>query len=236
MRITGIIAGYIALILLIVICLKPLFKRLASKNKTIKATNKFLIKYHKHMGILFIITIIIHAICSWTNTILTISAYIACFFVIVSIFFYFVRKKIPKKWLKLHFVFSIASLLFSILHIIEVNVYLPFLYENENIEVPSNTLFDNQYKLIDGEYLGYGSGYNGGETIVKVYIEKNVIIDIEIISSGDDKFYIKKAEKTLKSYFIENQASDVDVVACATYSSNGYIEAVLSAIEKSKEK
>lgn len=238
MRIIGIIASYIALILLIIMCLKPIFKKLAKHNKIIKVINKFLIKTHKQMGILFIIFIIIHAICSWTSTIKTISAYIACFFVILSILFYFLRKKLPKKWLKLHLIFAIISLLFSLLHIIEVNVYIPFLYEDENnnnVNVPTDKLFDNQYKLIDGEYFGEGIGYNDGKTIVKVYISNGVISNIEIISSDDDAFYIKKAEKSLKAYFIENQSSDVDIIAGASYSSNGYIEAVLAAVEKSKE-
>lgn len=236
MKLVGIITAYIALVLLVVMCLKPIFKRLAKKNKVFKNINKFLVKYHKHMGIMFILFVLVHGICSWSNTIKVYCAFVSCLFAILSIIFYFLRKKLNKKWLKFHLVFAVISLLFAVLHIIEANIYLPFLYdENTDIEAQTQELFDGKYKLIDGEYIGIGTGYNNGTTEVKVIIEKGVISDIVIISSEDDPFYIKKAEKSLKQYFIENQSSEVDGVAGATYSSGGYISAVLDAVEKSKE-
>ena len=128
MKIIGIIAAYLALVLLVIMCLKPIFKRLAKKNNLLKAINRFLVKYHKYMGILFVIFVIIHGIFSFTNTIKTYCAYLACVFAAISILFYFLRKKLKVKWLKLHLIFAIISLLFSILHIIEVNIYLPFFY------------------------------------------------------------------------------------------------------------
>ncbi len=84
-------------------------------------------------------------------------------------------------------------------------------------------------KLKDGVYEG---SYTGGpnKVFVKVTIENNKIIDIQIIAHRTLKG--KKAELIIPERIIENQRTDVDAVSGATNSSIVIMNAVQIAVEK----
>jgi len=77
---------------------------------------------------------------------------------------------------------------------------------------------------------GKGSGYNG-EIKVSVEIEGNKIIGIKVTQNSDDKRIGEPAIKKLTEEIIKKQSTNVDVVAGATYTSKGFIEAVSNAIK-----
>jgi uncharacterized protein with FMN-binding domain len=86
----------------------------------------------------------------------------------------------------------------------------------------------------DGIYYGTGTGFQG-DIKVKVTIKKGKITDMEIVKSQDGASYLERASALL-SKMIKKQSTDVDVVSGATYSSNGLIDAVSSALRKAEKK
>ena len=83
----------------------------------------------------------------------------------------------------------------------------------------------------DGTYTGTGNGW-GGDIDVSVTIVGGKITGVDILYADDETSkYLFKAKKLLPS-IISKQTSDVDVIAGATYSSNGIKEAVKNALAK----
>ena len=87
--------------------------------------------------------------------------------------------------------------------------------------------------LKDGKYHGEGMGNNGNMEL-EVTIKEGKITDIEFIKFIDDKefFDIETDGQQMISKVIEAQSYDVDGISGATYSSNGFLDAVKDALEK----
>ena len=91
---------------------------------------------------------------------------------------------------------------------------------------------DSEYK--DGVYYGTGTGF-GGEVKVKVVITDGKIAEVTIESAGgEDGSYLARV-KTLIEKVIEKQSPNVDTVSGATYTSNGILSAVQSALSQAKQ-
>lgn len=84
----------------------------------------------------------------------------------------------------------------------------------------------------DGVYTGSGTGFRG-TTTVSVTVSGNQITDITVESYADDQRYFVAAENSVISDIISQQSISVDTVSGATFSSNGLIEAVASALNVS---
>ncbi|MDY4954437.1 MAG: FMN-binding protein [Candidatus Onthomonas sp.] len=83
----------------------------------------------------------------------------------------------------------------------------------------------------DGTYIGTGAGY-GGEIQVQVTIKDNAITDLKIIQAKEETpSFLAKAEGVLP-VVLEQQTTEVDVVAGATYSSRGILNAVVDALSQ----
>lgn len=83
----------------------------------------------------------------------------------------------------------------------------------------------------DGTYRGSGTGY-GGTITVEVVIKNGKISKISVVdASGEDAAYFNRAKKLLDD-IVAKQTTNVDTVSGATYSSNGLITAVRSALAK----
>lgn len=88
---------------------------------------------------------------------------------------------------------------------------------------------DASFDLEDGFYEGTGNGY-GGPITVKVEIKAKQIAGIEILSApGEDAAFFNRAKYVITT-MVEEQSVEVDVVAGATYSSKGIINAVKNAL------
>lgn len=135
MELLGLITGYIALFLLVIICFKPLIRKLSSKNSFFYKVNMFLVKYHFVMGILLIVLILMHCKLSSKGS-STSCAVISCVCIVISISCFFI-KRLFKNWLFLHLVFSILSLLFAVLHMVEVKTDKS-IYNSNSYEVLIN--------------------------------------------------------------------------------------------------
>lgn len=98
----------------------------------------------------------------------------------------------------------------------------------------------------NGTWTGEGAGYNilvdGGDTKITLQVTTldDKITGIKIVSHAEDNPYFRYATrgKGIKLGVIEQvlnkQASDVDVVSGATYSSKGLMSAIADALEKAK--
>ncbi len=98
----------------------------------------------------------------------------------------------------------------------------------------------------NGTWTGEGAGYNvlvdGGNTKITLQVTTldDKITGIKIVSHAEDNPYFRYATrgKGAKTGVIEQvlnkQASDVDVVSGATYSSKGLMAAIADALEKAK--
>lgn len=88
-------------------------------------------------------------------------------------------------------------------------------------------------KLEPGTYEGQGQGYNEDSTInVKVTIgEEGKITAIET-THGDTEEIAGPCIDQLTKDIIENDSVDVDIVAGATYTSQGFLDAVEDAMSK----
>ena len=71
---------------------------------------------------------------------------------------------------------------------------------------------------------GTGQGFKG-PIQVEVTLEDDKIIGIEILSNNDDGKWFDRAKRKTIERILENQNTEIDYVAGATFSSNGIIEA-----------
>lgn len=78
---------------------------------------------------------------------------------------------------------------------------------------------------------GTGQGFKG-PIQVEVTLEDDKIIGIEILSNNDDGKWFDRAKRKTIERILENQNTEIDSVAGATFSSNGIIEAVKNALNK----
>lgn len=85
-------------------------------------------------------------------------------------------------------------------------------------------------KLKDGTYEGSGTGFKS--TIkVSVKIENGKLVDISVLSQGDDEEYFNKAKNVIQD-MLSKQTIKVDSVSGATFSSSGIKSAVMDALKK----
>ena len=78
---------------------------------------------------------------------------------------------------------------------------------------------------------GTGQGFKG-PIQVEVTLEDDKIISIEILSNNDDGKWFDRAKRKTIERILENQNTEIDYVAGATFSSNGIIEAAKDALNK----
>lgn len=123
MSIIGSICAYIALILLIILCVKPLLRKKENKTDKTKKMIYILTKYHVLISILFLIFLVGHIVLSTDNSFSLYTAKISVVFLFLSLVTILMKKLNAKLFIKLHYIFSILCLIFSIIHIIEVKLF-----------------------------------------------------------------------------------------------------------------
>ena len=82
----------------------------------------------------------------------------------------------------------------------------------------------------DGSYSGSADGFHG-TTSVSVTVIDGAIMDIHVISTGDDTLFFNQAKAQIIPAIIASQSAEVDTVSGATFSSFGILDAVKNALE-----
>lgn len=95
----------------------------------------------------------------------------------------------------------------------------------ETTNVSENSLFT------PGTYEGEGKGI-GGTIKLEVTVTEDKITDIKVLEHNETPGVSDAAFNTIPAQIIEYQSLGVDVVAGATVSSNGILEAVINALQK----
>ncbi len=85
------------------------------------------------------------------------------------------------------------------------------------------------YGYTDGIYSGVGEGY-GGDVVLLVIVSGGQITEITVVSAEDETYAYWMQAITLLDTIILRQTWEVDVVAGATFSSEGILEAVADAL------
>ncbi len=85
--------------------------------------------------------------------------------------------------------------------------------------------------LAANEYIGEADGF-GGPIKVKVTMDGDKIAKIDVLSHGETAGISDPAFNTIPQAIIDAQSTEVDVVANATYTSNGLMAAVQDALSK----
>ena len=104
-----------------------------------------------------------------------------------------------------------------------------FVFEKPEVEKPATDLSG----LKDGEYAGVGQGLNG-EIKVNVTVKDGKISDVAVVEHKESEGISDPAIEQIPTAIVEKQATRVDVVSNATYTSNGIMEAVENALEAAK--
>ena len=80
----------------------------------------------------------------------------------------------------------------------------------------------------DGTYTGTAEGYQG-DIVLDVVVENGEIVDIIVIDHAETDDIAEPAFEDLKERVLEQQSIDVDIVTGATFSSEGYLQAIENA-------
>lgn len=90
--------------------------------------------------------------------------------------------------------------------------------------------------LTDGTYLGSATNTRYGPVQVQVTINGGVIADVQVPeypnSNSKDRQINERALPTLMSETTAAQSADIDTVSGATYTSEGYIQSLQSALDQ----
>jgi uncharacterized protein with FMN-binding domain len=86
-----------------------------------------------------------------------------------------------------------------------------------------------------GRWTGMAYGY-GGRITVLVVTDTNSILDISVLEQYEDLEIGSNAIFFLKTSILETNSTDVDVVAHATATSEGFINAVRNALSNARIK
>jgi succinate dehydrogenase/fumarate reductase flavoprotein subunit len=98
--------------------------------------------------------------------------------------------------------------------------------------VPSSG--ETTYELGENEYIGEGTGKGGTPIKVKVTMDGDTIVNIEVLEQSETAGISDKAFEDVIADILEKQTTDVDIVSGATLTSNGIIEAVADALAQVK--
>ena len=83
-------------------------------------------------------------------------------------------------------------------------------------------------------YEGVGRGFRG-YIVAHVEMTNDKISRIDIVRHREDMGWYNPAKMGVLSSILKDQTTNVDIVAAATYSSRGIIDAVKNAIKGKKE-
>lgn len=86
-------------------------------------------------------------------------------------------------------------------------------------------------KYTDGTYEGSGTGFRG-DMKLSVVVKDGIISAVSVVSSDDDAEFFEKAMNQIVPQIIQTQSAEVDAVSGATYSSDGIIQSVKSALSQ----
>lgn len=217
----GIILAVIFLILVLNIGVKHL------KNESLK---KLFRKAHKWLGIIFLISAIVHLVVTWKllkqrPVSMYALGFVMIIAVLVAVLSYFLRKQLKSKWIIIHRISTVVILICLIMH-----TYVGFsslsAYKKAVSEIDITEI--DLKNVEDGEYIGECNvGYIYAK--VQVIVENGEIENIVLLEHRTER---GKPAEFIVGHIIEKQETQVDAVTGATNSSKVIMKAVENALHK----
>lgn len=118
MELFGKIFAWLAVIMLVIFCIKPVLRKIKNKSKF----KIFLIKNHTIMGVLFIVFTVLHIVLSNSTNVNVMFGKISLILIVFSLITLLFKKKLKNKYIVIHGMFAILALLFAVLHIFQSNL------------------------------------------------------------------------------------------------------------------
>lgn len=253
------IFAWISIILVILLTIIYFLRIFRKKAKWITTLNRKLRRYHKHIGIVLLLTGLLHGIFS-SERLLTLNLGTVCWILSMLLGLNYVFRSIFTKkshWIVYHRILTLIFIVIIVLHIIDVggiqvhNILFKNTVEDTkitntptanttprptknitNTTPPTPTATETISKYIDGTYTGTATGFREG-LVVEITIKNDAIISVEVIEHNEvnRKFWGYPVEFIPKA-IVESQSTDVDTVSGATYTSIGIISATENALSK----
>jgi len=241
--------AWIAVILSVLLAIVYVTRRLSKGNSKFadifKSINTSLRKRHKEIGILLILTGLIHGLLS-SESLFSFNIGTVSWVVSILLGVNFMLRRLLGKyrgWMFYHRALMAIFLLTILLHVKSVGgiqiqyAVQDYLSSGNEYTVDSKTVsqiasgFDG-ITFKDGVYTGQATGFRPGLN-VSVTISGNKVTDIKVTSHNEvNSRYYQRPIDTVPKEIIESQSLDVDTVTGATKTSIGIINAVNNALSK----
>lgn len=251
-KISTVLAVLLSVIYILRVANTKFFK---GKNKILGNLNKLLRMPHKWLGIILIITGLIHGIYS-SDSVLSLNWGTICWVVSVLLGLNFMFKKRfnkSKPWIFYHRVLTVIFILTLVVHIADVKTFKgnfnsnnKLSYEDirpnsedkdfrgrhhgeskDTVEVDQSNFDISNVK--DGVYYGEASGYRPGLK-VEVTVKDKKITDITIVDNNETPKWYNRVVPYLTDKIVEKNTVNVDTISGATRTSVGIINAVRNAL------
>lgn len=239
----------ILLVLVVVIWILRILvqKKIVPKNSFLFKANITLRRYHKTIGILFLVIALIHGMLSSFKVLSLNWGSISFMFMTIMGLSYMFKKIVPRKiWANSHRILTVLVVLTFAIHIDEVGISGLALLQTpsatlEKVELTQEQIGNLQEETTDtdmplsysdGTYTGVADAY-GPDLTVEVTIKDNLITSVTVISHNEvnEKFWIIPIEQ-LPDEIVRAQSVEVDSISGATYTSVGIKNAVLDALNQ----
>lgn len=231
----------LTIVLSIIYILRKVIVKSNGKNIYLVSLNRILSKHHKILGIILVITGLIHGYFS-SESIFSLNMGTVAWIISVLLGLNWMARKALSKykgWIYYHRVLTVAFILTIILHLVQVGgVQVHKLLLNNGISSGEKVTTYELNKSLqgatfkDGIYTGEADAYRPGLK-VSVEIKDNSITSIEIIEHNEvNSRYYQKALDTIPQAILDNQSTEVDATSGATFTSIGIMNAVNDALSQ----
>lgn len=235
------ISMVLTFILSIIYILRKLIIKSKGKNSTLITLNRSLRKHHKLIGILLVITGLIHGYFS-SESILSFNFGTIAWVVSVLLGLNWMARKALSKyksWIYYHRILTAAFILTIVIHIVQVGgIQVQKIIlgtggsTSQKVTVSDLNKTFQGATLKDGVFIGEADGYRPGLK-VSVEVKNNTIVSIQILEQNEvNPRYYQKALDNIPQSILDNQTTDVDTVSGATFTSTGIINAVNNALSQ----
>lgn len=218
-------------------------KNIVSKDSFIFKANRELRKYHKWLGIAFLVIAFIHGVLSSHEVFSFNWGSISFFLIVIMGLSYLVKKEIDRKtWVAMHRFLTLMVAATFFIHLVDVGISGVALLQVPAADISDETelsqenlaamqsIADENIVYSDGVYTGVADAY-GPDLTVEVTIANNLITNVVVVSHNEvrQRFWETPVEE-IPIAIVEAQSVEVDSISGATYTSVGIKNAVLDAL------
>jgi uncharacterized protein with FMN-binding domain len=243
--------AWLAVVLTVLVSIIFFTRILGNQNRAkfsawLKKINTTLRKHHKILGIILIISGLVHGLFS-SESIFTFNIGTICWVVSVLLGLNWMLRKYLKKhrgWMYYHRLLTVAFLALIVWHIIDVGgIQAPTalfgqqprpIQQQINDPAPTAAPATSYHgaQLKDGTYIGQATGFQPGLQ-VSVVVKDNAIVSVDVLSHNEENSrYYSRPIAIVPQEIVDAQSTEVDTVSSGTFTSIGIMNAVNNALSQ----